>query len=112
MCLCMKNEAQDAIRSLPGGAHWDHWASEFAPSCFELCAPTRLLLFHRDPVALLPLPHPILLKAAVFPLPGLQVLISFLSRQKFEARREMVWQEINTQGEEVGSGDSRCCVGV
>lgn len=69
----------------------------------ELRAPTRLLLFHQDPAALLPLPHPVLLKAAVFPLPGLQVLISFLSRQKFEARREMVWQEINELGEETGS---------
>ena len=41
-----------------------------------------------------------MLEAAVFPLPALQVLISFLSRQKFGARREMVWQEINKPWEE------------
>lgn len=90
MCLCLKNAAQDALRKPLSWRPLGPWESEFAPPAMSFMHPP-------DPAALLPLPQSHLVKAAVFLLPTLQVLISFLSRQKFGARREMVWQEINRQ---------------
>lgn len=85
------------------GACWAHWAFGVAPPALSFVPPPDASFSTKIQLLGCPSPNPILFRAAVFPLPTLQVLISFLSRQKFGARREMVWQEVNKQWEEEAS---------
>lgn len=85
-------------RHQEGAPSWTRWARghEFAPPAMK-CVPHQPCFSTEIQLLFPPSPILVLLKAAVFPLPAFQVLISFLSRQKFGARREMVWQETNRQ---------------